>query len=213
MTVWWGLAGLLGLLGCCGLLRSHRADGAAVEDDPLARYPVAREPASPNADAAHTPLMTPAITPEMLAQPRPDVPESGTIAGEIPAPRPQTVGETGNPGVRVPAVPQGGAPPAARHEGIARPQTSGVPQQPRHALGPAETPRVPQTRLEPETRPVSAPEPQAREPEPEPEPEPKVREPEPESAVQHKEIPARRSLPGSILHGLAGTAKRLLRRN
>ncbi|MEU4253110.1 hypothetical protein AB0F15_37515 [Amycolatopsis sp. NPDC026612] len=207
MTVWWGLAGLLGLLGWCGLLRSHRADGAAVEDDPLARYPVAREPASPNADAAHTPLMTPAITPEMLAQPRPDVPESGSIAGEIPAPRPQTPGEGENREVRVPAVPQGGAPPAARHEGIARPQppASAVPRQPRHALGPAETPGVPQARPEPETRPVPASKPQAREPEPEPEPEP--------AAVRHKEIPVRRSLPGSILHGLAGPAKRLLRRN
>ncbi|WP_410575359.1 hypothetical protein [Amycolatopsis sp. cmx-4-61] len=94
MTVWWGLAGLLGLLGCCGLLRGHRADGTAVEDDPLARYPVAREPATPNADAAHTPLMTPVITPEMLAaNPRhaaAAVPESGSITGEIPEPRPES---------------------------------------------------------------------------------------------------------------------------
>jgi hypothetical protein len=116
MTVWWGLAGLLGLLGCCGLLRSHRADEAAVpeREDPLARYPVAREPATPNADAAHTPLMTPAITPEMLAGhggpagPRQDavVPESGSIAGEIPAPRPQSgeVGERPGAPVTVSAV-------------------------------------------------------------------------------------------------------------
>ncbi|MGV9366138.1 hypothetical protein [Amycolatopsis sp. NPDC003731] len=93
MTVWWGLAGLLGLLGLCGLIRSHRADGTAVEADPLERYPAAREPAMPNADAAHTPLMTPAITPEMLARPalpreEPAAPESGRIAGEIPSPRP-----------------------------------------------------------------------------------------------------------------------------
>ena len=99
MTVWWGLAGLLGLLGCCGLLRSHRAGPAVVEDDPLARYPAAREPATPNADAAHTPLMTPAITPEMLTRqglPRQDeaVPESGSMAGEIPVPRTRS-GEAG----------------------------------------------------------------------------------------------------------------------
>ncbi|WP_103351350.1 hypothetical protein [Amycolatopsis sp. CA-128772] len=120
MTVWWGLAGLLGLLGCCGLLRSHRANGA-IDDDPLARYPVAREPATPNADAAHTPLMTPAITPEMLAggvgEPRPDgaVPESGTIAGEIPAPRPEEM-----PAVRqeVPAAAPMGEQPAMYQEAL-----------------------------------------------------------------------------------------------
>ncbi|MET9000189.1 hypothetical protein [Amycolatopsis sp. NPDC004169] len=98
MTVWWGLAGLLGLLGLCGLIRGHRADGTVVEDDPLARYPAAREPVLPNADAAHTPLMTPAITPEMLARPelpRPEPVGEGRMAGEIPAPRPQS----GGPGV------------------------------------------------------------------------------------------------------------------
>lgn len=134
MTVWWGLAGLLGLLGCCGLLRSHRSAGAAVEGDPLARYPVAREPATPNADAAHTPLMTPAITPEMLAGhpgpagPRPDavVPESGTIAGEIPAPRPQSGGPEERPVAASAGQAAGGSVPG--------PGTSGVPQPPKHAL-------------------------------------------------------------------------------
>ncbi|WP_290061963.1 hypothetical protein [Amycolatopsis solani] len=108
MVVWWGLAGLLGLLGLCGLLRGHYR-GQPAREDPLARYPAAREPARPNADAAHTPLMTPAITPRMLARPplaRPPqrapvttppvttrpaaVPpassEEGSIQGRIPAP-------------------------------------------------------------------------------------------------------------------------------
>ncbi|WP_033262976.1 hypothetical protein [Amycolatopsis vancoresmycina] len=136
MTVWWGLAGLLGLLGCCGLVRGHRANGA-IDDDPLARYPAAREPATPNADAAHTPLMTPAITPDMLAarqhaEPRREgaVPGAGRMAGEIPAPRPveerppvreevaapQGQAEHYAPGPRVVTempVPQGGPHPAA----------------------------------------------------------------------------------------------------
>lgn len=62
MTAWWGLAGLAGLPGIYGLIRARAASGR----DPLARYPVAREPAVPNADAAHTPLMLPQITPDML---------------------------------------------------------------------------------------------------------------------------------------------------
>ncbi|MDT8912990.1 hypothetical protein [Amycolatopsis sp. PS_44_ISF1] len=65
MTAWWGLAGLLGLIGVLGLSRLRRPE-ARVLGDPLARYPEAREPARPNADAAHTPLMLPRITPEML---------------------------------------------------------------------------------------------------------------------------------------------------
>lgn len=60
MTAWWGLVGLAGLPGIFGLIR------ASARRDPLARYPSAREPAVPNADAAHTPLMTPRVTPEML---------------------------------------------------------------------------------------------------------------------------------------------------
>ena len=177
MTVWWGLAGLLGLLGCCGLLRSHRA----AEDDPLARYPVAREPATPNADAAHTPLMTPAITPEMLARPEVPtpprreaaVPESGSIAGEIPAPRPVAPEVAAPAGVSAVAgrgraaweekAPGGARPRAvsgrvrvAREESSApeavrpQPRTAETPQPPEHARSeeaPAaapETPRVPQ---------------------------------------------------------------------
>ncbi|MBE1578825.1 hypothetical protein ACFORH_20355 [Amycolatopsis roodepoortensis] len=69
MTAWWGLTGLLGLLGTYGLVRiRHRADvqSEAPAADAFARYPAAREPAVPNADTAHTPLMTPAITPEMI---------------------------------------------------------------------------------------------------------------------------------------------------
>lgn len=65
MTTWWGLLGLLGLLGGYGLLRlRHRTSPPA--GDAFARYPAANEPAVPNADAAHTPLMNPAITPDML---------------------------------------------------------------------------------------------------------------------------------------------------
>ncbi|WP_439381017.1 hypothetical protein [Amycolatopsis lexingtonensis] len=116
MALWWGLAGLIGLLGCCGLIRAH------VRADPLARYPSAREPARPNADAAHTPLMTPAITPAMLARRRPaagvpavpyesSAPESGSMSGEVPAPRVNSVRErekvplSDGPGQRVPVVP------------------------------------------------------------------------------------------------------------
>ncbi len=134
MTVWWGLAGLLGLLGLCGLLRSHRADGTVVEDDPLARYPVAREPATPNADAAHTPLMTPAITPEMLARPalpraEAAVPESGSIAGEIPAPRP--VGDRPmvpeeTPAAGVSAGSWGGVPPGGAADGVSAVREGGA---------------------------------------------------------------------------------------
>ena len=71
MTAWWGLAGLAGLLGLFGLARIRGRRTRAPAEDPLARYPAAREPAVPNADAAHTPLMTPAITPGMLATPAP----------------------------------------------------------------------------------------------------------------------------------------------
>jgi hypothetical protein len=178
MTVWWGLAGLLGLLGCCGLLRSHRA----AEDDPLARYPVAREPATPNADAAHTPLMTPAITPEMLARPRPPVaprqvnavPEAGTIAGEIPVRRPE-VAE---------ASPVPVAAPESRRAGAGQTQL-----QPEHRPTAPETP--------PQQEKIPAPQPRAAQERPEPEP--------------RTEKPARLS-PGSVVRGLAGKAKRLLRR-
>lgn len=62
MTAWWGLVGLAGLPGIFGLIRARMSSGR----DPLERYPVAREPAVPNADAAHTPLMTPRVTPDML---------------------------------------------------------------------------------------------------------------------------------------------------
>ncbi|OAP19958.1 hypothetical protein A4R44_09329 [Amycolatopsis sp. M39] len=62
MTAWWGLVGLAGLPGIFGLLRAR----ASTRKDPLARYPVARESAVPNVDAAHTPLMTPRVTPDML---------------------------------------------------------------------------------------------------------------------------------------------------
>jgi hypothetical protein len=100
MTALWGLAGLLGLLGIFGLVlvRRRRRERTG-NGDPLARYPVAREPATPNADAAHTPLMMPAITPQMVkasadrpsirpvpAPKRPEEPappESGSITGEI----------------------------------------------------------------------------------------------------------------------------------
>uniref|UniRef100_UPI0018EB756D hypothetical protein n=1 Tax=Amycolatopsis sp. CA-126428 TaxID=2073158 RepID=UPI0018EB756D len=98
MTVWWGLAGLLGLLGCCGLLRSHRADGTAVEEDPLARYPAAREPATPNADAAHTPLMTPAITPEMLAAHPGPVAQAGQVGSAGQAGQVGSAGQAGQVG-------------------------------------------------------------------------------------------------------------------
>ncbi len=65
MTTWWGILGLLGLLGGYGLLRiRHRSSPPA--GDAFARYPAMNEPAVPNADAAHTPLMNPAITPGML---------------------------------------------------------------------------------------------------------------------------------------------------
>ncbi|MGW4065675.1 hypothetical protein ACWEGE_45825 [Amycolatopsis sp. NPDC004747] len=150
MTVWWGLAGLVGLLGLCALLRSHRADGTAVDDDPLARYPAAREPAAPNADAAHTPLMTPAITPEMLARPalprrEEAVPESGRMAGEIPAPRPQSGGtgerpQSGGAGVRpeeVPTAPWGEVRPEVPGAPRSSAQVSAgaVPSEPQGAAG------------------------------------------------------------------------------
>ena len=187
MTVWWGLAGLLGLLGCCGLLRSHRA----AEDDPLARYPVAREPARPNADAAHTPLMTPAITPEMLARPRPPVaprrvsavPESGTIAGEIPVRRRPEVSDV------CPA-------PAARP--VAAPES--------RRMGAA------QTRLNPEHRPAAPETPPQQEKIPTQRPGVAEEQPEAESRNGKPAEPKASLTPGSVVRGLAAKAKRLLRR-
>ncbi|MEV6830073.1 hypothetical protein [Amycolatopsis sp. NPDC051102] len=160
MTVWWGLAGLLGLLGCCGLLRGHRADGGAIEDDPLARYPAAREPATPNADAAHTPLMTPVITPEMLAarqgvaelQPEAALPESGRMVGEIPAPRP----EEQQPVVE-PRVPAAAAPVPVVQSGFAQPEP--VPAvEPGVPAAAARMPAVSQGSAQPEQQPVVEPE-------------------------------------------------------
>ncbi|MEU3628834.1 hypothetical protein [Amycolatopsis coloradensis] len=74
MTAWWGLAGLLGLLGGYGLVRFRQRNDARHHEpaeEVFARYPLARGPALPNADAAHTPLMTPAITPAALADQAP----------------------------------------------------------------------------------------------------------------------------------------------
>jgi hypothetical protein len=72
-----GLFGLIGLVGTAGLL-SLRRKGRDVAD-PLANYPVARQPCLPNADVAHTPLMNPVITPEAAGltprMPAPRVPE------------------------------------------------------------------------------------------------------------------------------------------
>ncbi|MEV6906021.1 hypothetical protein [Amycolatopsis sp. NPDC051071] len=68
------MAGLLGLLGVYGLVRFHQRNDARRDEpveDVFARYPLARGPALPNADAAHTPLMTPAITPAALADQAP----------------------------------------------------------------------------------------------------------------------------------------------
>ncbi|RSM56055.1 hypothetical protein DMH03_31540 [Amycolatopsis sp. WAC 01376] len=73
MTAWWGLTGLLGLLGAYGLVRIRHRAGAQAEApaaDVFARYPAAQGPAVPNADTAHTPLMIPAVTPEMIRGPR-----------------------------------------------------------------------------------------------------------------------------------------------
>ncbi|MFI9450534.1 hypothetical protein [Amycolatopsis sp. NPDC052450] len=73
MTAWWGLTGLLGLLGVYGLVRIRHRAGAEAEApaaDVFARYPAAQGPAVPNADTAHTPLMIPAVTPEMIRGPR-----------------------------------------------------------------------------------------------------------------------------------------------
>ncbi len=114
MTALWGWAGLLGLFGVFGLvLVRRRRRPRSGSEDPLARYPVAREPATPNADAAHTPLMTPVITPQMLtasagrspertvpvvrrpAEPAP--PEAGTIAGEIVLDHPEPVAPPARP--------------------------------------------------------------------------------------------------------------------
>ncbi|MEU5263258.1 hypothetical protein [Amycolatopsis sp. NPDC021455] len=207
MTVWWGLAGLLGLLGCCGLLRSHRA----ADDDPLARYPAAREPAVPNADTAHTPLMTPAITPEMLARPAPPVapgrvsavPETGTIAGEIPPPRPGTA----EPGIPAPAPavrrvsPQGSAParapvarrvsaPASRRAGAAQVQS-----QPEHR------PAEPETPSQQEEIPAQQP--------------PRAAEEQPEPGLRHEKPTEPQARPGpvSMFRGLVGKAKRLVHRD
>jgi hypothetical protein len=120
MMAWWGLAGLLGLLGVFGLVLVRRRRRERTSDgDPLARYPAAREPVIPNADAAHTPLMTPAITPQMLAVPavpavpavrpparpvpvpprpvEPAPPVSGTITGEIAPDHPEPLAPVSPP--------------------------------------------------------------------------------------------------------------------
>ena len=210
MTAWWGLAGLLGLLGCCGLLRSHRADGAA-DDDPLARYPVAREPAMPNADTAHTPLMIPAITPEMLARPTPPtppifpgtaappvaassrqaaVPQSEIIAREIPEPRPAAVEQGSSDASPAPAAQRVPAPDSRKARAAsaqlkpalrqAEPETA-----PRQDEVPAQQPRT------------SAPAPA-----------------QPEPGTSHEEPPGPQARPshGSAVRGLIGRAKRLLGR-
>ncbi|WP_206784933.1 hypothetical protein [Amycolatopsis sp. MtRt-6] len=214
---------MLGLLGCCGLLRSHRRDGAAIESDPLARYPAAREPATPNADAAHTPLMTPAITPEMLgrpALPRPEeVPESGRMAGEIPAPRPQA-GEAGT-GVPagVSAAVRGGVRPVGRGvaEGPVSPgRDSGLPRaaaeqkvaglpavpegRPRPvevAAPPARVPVIPQGSPQPAAERASA-APRAVQPVAGPAPEP--------SPLAAQEHPAEERVPQQPKHALRAEA-------
>lgn len=66
---WWGIGGLLGLLGLVGLTRLRRRTGTASSrdtGDPFARYPSMNQHCAPNANAAHTPLMIPRVTPEMV---------------------------------------------------------------------------------------------------------------------------------------------------
>ncbi|WP_425267039.1 hypothetical protein, partial [Amycolatopsis circi] len=121
MTAWWGLVGLAGLPGMFALLRARASGG-----DPLARYPVAREPAVPNADAAHTPLMMPRVTPDMLhhdggqeagadseaESARSAVPRARTGGHDSPAPTANTASVSGpadaSAGIRPQAPPSAG---------------------------------------------------------------------------------------------------------
>jgi hypothetical protein len=66
---WWGIGGLVGLLGLAGLIRLwtlNRTEPFQGSGDPFAKYPSANQPCVPNADAAHTPLMLPRVTPETV---------------------------------------------------------------------------------------------------------------------------------------------------
>ncbi len=124
MTAWWGLVGLAGLPGIFGLIR------ASARRDPLARYPTAREPAVPNADAAHTPLMTPRVTPEMLHRdgglPGGEA-ESGRVAPEV------SRRDGGLPGGVAKSA--GGMPEMLRRDGGAAEPARGAPEVPRRGGG------------------------------------------------------------------------------
>lgn len=206
MTAWWGLLGLVGLVGCVGLLRGRRAS-----DDPLGRYPEAREPARPNADAAHTPLMTPAVTPEMLAaRGREDgrAPDSGSVAGEIPAPR-----EVAEPRVPAAAMPGAGgspsqpkAPAAPRPSPPERPEGAAKPELPPSRESAGSAPARPNAKRSASPREAAA-APQTSAPaRPDAEPEqPSQPAPTPPDSADKKS-------PASLLHGLVGKARRLLQR-
>ncbi|MGW5720092.1 hypothetical protein ACWEVP_28260 [Amycolatopsis sp. NPDC003865] len=179
MTVFWGLAGLLGLLGCVGLLRSR---AVPTEADPLARYPQAREPARPNADAAHTPLMTPVVTPDLLGSEQPLNQRRAPVrprGREAPEPAPRS-------DVR--------ARPQVQAEARAVPD---LPRQPRHAPAapplPVKSVAAPARAAEPRAAESRAGEPRAAEPRAA---EPRAAEPrptEPHPVESRPEAPAAES--------------------
>lgn len=229
MTAWWGLLGLVGLVGCVGLLRGRHVSG-----DPLGRYPEAREPARPNADAAHTPLMTPAVTPEMLAARGREVggaPDSGRVAGEIPAPR-----EVVEPRVPAAAMPGAGgspsqpeAPAAARTSGSGRPggerassrrevpaaPRPSAPERPEGAAKPERSssresagsaPAHPDAERSPSPREASAASRTSAPARPDAEPE------QPSQPALEPPTSGGEKSPATLLRGLVGKARRLLQR-
>jgi hypothetical protein len=111
---WWGIAGLGGLLGLVGVLRlrkSARTRPSREAGHPFAKYPSANQPCVPNADAAHTPLMMPEITPEMVGRvPRKQAVPSGSAAPPVPLASGSPVRQAPPEETRSVAVPEHRAP-------------------------------------------------------------------------------------------------------
>ncbi|HET6287756.1 MAG TPA: hypothetical protein VFG15_13540 [Amycolatopsis sp.] len=166
MTAWWGLTGLLGLLGIYGLVRIRHRAGVRAESpaaDAFARYPAAQGPAVPNADTAHTPLMTPVVTPEMISGPRRWRASRPSRVRAQPLPPMPQYGLTGTQAVAEPVVDAGTVPaqasppvPETRSAAVSEAQrVAAVPETQPVAVSEAQPATVPETQpvaAVPETR-------------------------------------------------------------
>jgi len=169
MTAWWGLTGLLGLLGIYGLVRIRHRAGVRAESpaaDAFARYPAAQGPAVPNADTAHTPLMTPVVTPEMISGPRRWRASRPSRVRAQPLPPMPQYGLTGTQAVAEPVVDAGTVPaqasppvPETRSAAVSEAQrVAAVPETQPVAVSEAQPATVSETQrvaAVPETQPVA----------------------------------------------------------